>query len=316
MKNMIEKNAARIIITTLIALVIVGIVTGVGVPYNVDNYDPGHSILEIGDPNYYFVEGQFTNGSTYLALELPRNIDEGGNNSGQFEIRPGTHLVIRESDGGGLGDPALVLNSGSTAANIGFYPGLPETGIPFQLRIWEDKVEIRSGNQLCVGGTGTAQCISDFSEITPSTGKEPDMVFTVGNLNTTERLCVQKNLEAHCGDEDGCRITLLMQNQASSDRVRVIDEHIYMEQTSASNNTNPGIYGYTRQEGGGERFWQTGIGNSARETMFNPWDWAWMFDYIHDSCPGQIGNSSTFNDPYEFVFMSESTITTKFIVQD
>tara|TARA_Y100000310_G_scaffold345309_2_gene463618 strand:+ start:829 stop:987 length:159 start_codon:yes stop_codon:yes gene_type:complete len=52
MKSLIEKNAARIIITTLIALVTIGIVTGIGVPYNVDNYDPGHSPLEIGDPNY------------------------------------------------------------------------------------------------------------------------------------------------------------------------------------------------------------------------------------------------------------------------
>ena len=71
MKSIIEKNAARIIITTLIALVIVGIVTGVGIPYNVDNYDPGHSILEIGNPNYYFVESDW-GGSTpkkYLALE-------------------------------------------------------------------------------------------------------------------------------------------------------------------------------------------------------------------------------------------------------
>ncbi|MCH7902765.1 hypothetical protein IIC68_03355, partial [archaeon] len=51
MKSLIEKNAARIIITTLIVLVIVGIAIGGGLPFNPDNYDPGHSILKIGDPN-------------------------------------------------------------------------------------------------------------------------------------------------------------------------------------------------------------------------------------------------------------------------
>ena len=315
MKTLIEKNAARIIITTLIALVIVGIVTGVGVPYNVDNYDPGHSILEIGDPNYYFVESDW-GGSTpkkYLALELIGNDEY----AGRLDIRPGEGdgLVIRQGGDYGTRDPGLFLRTFADHARLNFYPGIVNN-IPNQFSIYEDKVVVPSGIEFCVGGQGATQCISDFSEITPSTGKEPDMVFTVGNLNTTERLCVQKNLEAHCGDEDGCRITLLMQNQASSDKVRVIDEHIYMEQTSASNNTNAGIYGWTRQEGGGNFAWQTGIGNSARETMFNPWNWAWMFDYIHDSCPGQIGHSSTFNDPYDFVFMSESTITTKFIVQD
>lgn len=159
MKSIIEKNAARIIITTLIALVIVGIAIGAGLPFNADNYNPGHSILKTGDPNYYFVEDTFSDGTTkFLALELTGNNDY----VGRLDIRPGLNdgVVIRQGGDFGLGDPGLFLRAFGNHARLNFYPGGGAATTPNQLSVYEDKVVIPSGIELCIGGTGSANCKS------------------------------------------------------------------------------------------------------------------------------------------------------------
>lgn len=48
--------------------------------------------------------------------------------------------------------------------------------------------------------------------------------------NTTNYVCVEINLQTPCGDEDGCRIRMVLAHKTdSSDQVRIIDQHIFME---------------------------------------------------------------------------------------
>jgi len=147
------------------------------------------------------------------------------------------------------------------------------------------------------------------------TSGSPPLKFEVYNPDTTTYACVQKDLQEWCGDEDGCTIRLLMQHEIDgNDQVHIIDEHIYMEQTDLSNNHNSGIYGWTRQSGGGDHSWI--MGTSGRYSMFSPWDWMWVHNYIHDWCSGQVGNGPAFSNPYEFNFMSHPHVRTNVIVYD
>lgn len=99
-----------------------------------------------------------------------------------------------------------------------------------------------------------------------------------------------------------------------NDQVRVIEETIYMEQPSLSNNRGGGIYGWTRQLGGGDFSWITS--GSGRYTILAPWDWVWALNYRHDYCPGQSGHSGAYSDPYLFTFMSHPHVRTNVIVYD
>ena len=136
--------------------------------------------------------------------------------------------------------------------------------------------------------------------------------FDVYDSDTSTYACVTKNLENHCGDEDGCTIRLLMQHETNSnDRVRVIDEMIFMEQPDMGTFRN-GRYGWTRQQGGGDYSWITGT--SSRYTLFSPWDWVWAYNYQHRYCVG--GESSAHSNPYEFTFMSHPHIKSTVVVYD
>ena len=162
MKALIEKNAARIIITSLIVLVIVGIV--IGLPYQPDKYDPGHSILAIGDPNYYFVEDTWNaTGNipdTYLALELK----DDDTHVGRLDIRPGLDdgLMIRRGGNFGVFDEGLFLRVFDDFAQLDFYPGGSGVATPNQLRIYDDRVVVPSGMEFCVGGTSEADCVDSL----------------------------------------------------------------------------------------------------------------------------------------------------------
>jgi len=153
-----------------------------------------------------------------------------------------------------------------------------------------------------------------LDDLASSSGRQ-SITFEVYNSDTSTYECVDKNLQDLCGDEDGCDIRILMQHENDgNDQVRIIDEHIFMEQSSMSNNRGSGTYGWTRQSGGGDYSWITGAGN--RYTIFSPWDWVWMLNYRHDYCPGQSGHGSAWDDHYKFTFMSHPHVRTKVIVYD
>nr|VFK65439.1 MAG: Collagen triple helix repeat-containing protein [Candidatus Kentron sp. UNK]VFK73247.1 MAG: Collagen triple helix repeat-containing protein [Candidatus Kentron sp. UNK] len=139
--------------------------------------------------------------------------------------------------------------------------------------------------------------------------------FAVYFTDTSTYKCVDKDLRDYCGDENGCKIRLLLQSEVDgNDQVRVIEETIYMEQSSLSNNRGGGIYGWTRQLGGGEYSWITSA--SGRYTIFDPWGWVWAFNYRHDYCYGQSGHSAPHSNPYLFTFMSHPHIKTNVVVYD
>lgn len=145
--------------------------------------------------------------------------------------------------------------------------------------------------------------------------KEMPRVIEIYNSDTVTYACQTFNVANYCGDYDGCTMRVTLQHEQDGyDRVHVIDEHIYMEQTSLSPNNNSGIYGTTRQSGGGDLNWITGIAN--RYSMFHPWDWVWAFNYVHDYCPGQVGHSPAHADPYDFTFMSHPHVRSRIVIYD
>jgi len=167
MKVFVNVSAARMIITTLLILVIFGIIIGAGIPFTVDNYDPGHSVLEIGGPNYYFVEGEAIIGEKFLSLEIPIDVDH----IGKFAITTGN-------------DPTLVVHENKVEIPIGneFCIGgtNPENctsslGDTQTIR-WDKWVEGR-----CGGGSGYMLCNSGWIQVggghwTSSSSNEPSLV--------------------------------------------------------------------------------------------------------------------------------------------
>ncbi len=141
------------------------------------------------------------------------------------------------------------------------------------------------------------------------------MTFEFKNPDITTYECKTLNLKDYCGDEDGCTMRLNLQNEIDvNDQVRVIEETIYMEQDDMSNDNGAGTYGWTRQQGGGDALWITGI--TGIYTIFDAWGLAWMFNYNHDFCPGQSGSGPAHTDPYNFTIMIHPHISAKVFVYD
>lgn len=157
----IEKDAAKIIITTMLVLTIIGIAIGAGIPYTASNYDPGHDILDVGNPNYYFAEDTYPDGSgrKFLTLELK----DDAQHQSRFEIRPGVNagFIIRQGAASGSGNnaPALQMNVATDRARINFIPANQvDTGIAYnQLELFMDYVQVLTGlnvtGNLVVAGT-------------------------------------------------------------------------------------------------------------------------------------------------------------------
>ena len=142
----------------------------------------------------------------------------------------------------------------------------------------------------------------------------PSITFEVYNSDLATWACVEKDLQDYCGDADGCKVRLRMQHELDGwDQVRTIDGDIYMEQPGLSNNNGVGLYGWTRQNGG-DYSWIAGMENQY--TILAPWAWAFMLNYKHANCPGQVGYGSAYNDPYQFSFMSHPHIRTIVTIYD
>lgn len=143
----------------------------------------------------------------------------------------------------------------------------------------------------------------------------PPMVFDVYNDDTTTYACVEKDIQEHCGDENGCTIRLVMQHETSTiDEIRMLDEHLYIE-GNLSNNNGAGLNGRNQQEDGWVSIFT--LGNGVRNTIFRPWAWAWGFNYRHQNCNGGIqGPAFTGENKYKLLFMSHPLVKTKFIIYD
>ncbi|MFT6376925.1 MAG: hypothetical protein ACJARS_003585 [bacterium] len=131
---------------------------------------------------------------------------------------------------------------------------------------------------------------------------------------TSQYRCSTYDVSAACGDADGCMIRMIMDHKTDgNDQVRVIDQNIYMENsTTYGNRSSNGRYGWTRQSGGGDHSWISG--NGSKSTIAAPWDWGWIFTYGHSYCP-QYG-AHTNLPTGTFGFMSHPAVRTRFQIFD
>jgi hypothetical protein len=146
-------------------------------------------------------------------------------------------------------------------------------------------------------------------------GEDQPLKFTVGDPRDQSRwLAVEKDIEGLCGDDDGCRIKLLMQHEVN-DQVRTITEEIYIEQSLVSNNKEPGLRGWTRQSGGGDFEWILDWTGHIYD-LCHPWDWFWIKNYQHEYAYGKRGTAYTGQDRYKLSFMSHPHVTATVIIYD
>jgi len=171
---------------------------------------------------------------------------------------------------------------------------------------------------ISTGSTGAVSVDADGNGVIDLAGnatQRAGMSFEVYNADTTTYACIKKDLKDSCGDFDGCTIRVLMQHEIDQyDQVRIIDENIYMEQDSLAIKKGAGVHGWTRQSGGGDYDWITGMTN--KYTIFSPWDWVWVRNYDTSVCQGRTADSAAHTNPYDFTFMSHPHVRTNFIVYD
>lgn len=166
---------------------------------------------------------------------------------------------------------------------------------------------------------GDAKCttINGGAEYTAN----PPMIFELNKgSNTTDWTCWDNiDLKDYCGDFDGCTIKMIMNHKTDgNDQVRIIDQHIYMEEPDSfsSNNKTGQVYGWNRQSGGGDYSWINGTGTRL-DTITGPWNWAYIFNYKHNYCPEHSTHKAyPANEPYKFSFMTHPHVRTRYIVYD
>ncbi len=144
-------------------------------------------------------------------------------------------------------------------------------------------------------------------------GELPPMVFDVGSKNVPNAWqAVNKNIESHCGDADGCMMKILF-HVISTDEVRVITEQLYFEQPNKSNNKTAGTWGWTRQQGGGDSSYI--LNNGVRyEIIPHPWDWIYVRNY--GSPEVSAGRTSAAYTGYNFQFMVRPNVCATVIIYD
>lgn len=164
------------------------------------------------------------------------------------------------------------------------------------------------GSAGATGATGPQGPPGPAGSVAPS----QTIVLNTG-VNTTYYRCTDVNLQNECADPEGCTIRMVMHHKTdSNNQVRIIDQHIIMENWRYYGvNTSNGIYGWTRQSGGGDNSWISGTQNAK---VAGPWDWAWIHTYrtTHNGC-----NGGNYRLPiYNFSFMTHPAVQTTFFVYD
>ena len=142
---------------------------------------------------------------------------------------------------------------------------------------------------MTMDNAGNVAATGAFSAATLN-GEQPPVKYEINpgrNPNWNQITIPSAVVQQYLADEEGGTIRLILR-VVNTDFVRTIDEHIYIEQTSKSNNVTPGLNGYTRQEGGGESAFVLQAG-AYYEIIPAPWEWIWIRNY---SSP-QVGPQST-----------------------
>ena len=204
----------------------------------------------------------------------------------------------------------LVLNPGSNNVGVGLTNPSQKLDVNGNLRVRSNLYA--NGNVYSTGPIyESGSRVATKTYVDSAVGSAP-IKFDVYDTDTTSYKCVTRNLQSHCGDEEGCTIRLLLQHETEpDDRVRVIEQTIFMEQPDMGSTSN-GVYGWTRQQGGGDYAWRTGT--SSKYSIYAPWGWSWAYNYRHSYCSS--GGSAAHSDPYDFTFMSHPRVKTTVVVFD
>ena len=174
-----------------------------------------------------------------------------------------------------------------------------------------------TGPQGLAGPTGATGAVGPTGPQGPAGPSGNTLVATIDVNNESQQSayrCATYNVTSACMDADGCTIRMIMDHKTDgNDQVRVIDQFIYMENsTTRGNNSSNGRYGWTRQSGGGDYSWISG--NGATYTIAEPWGWAWIFTYGHSYCP-QYSRHTVFSTG-TLGFMSHPDVRTRFLIYD
>jgi hypothetical protein len=192
-----------------------------------------------------------------------------------------------------------------------------------------DKMVVRpSGNvgigtinpteKLQVAGTIKATTIKattiNATTITANTvnGEKPPMIINVGKRSITNKWQAEnRDVKSLCGDADGCTMKIFFQVVSNRDEVRTISEQIYIEQPNRSTNKNPGLHGYTRQLGGGDKGFV--LGTTARQDIIpHPWDWI----YVRNYGSSNVGSLTPAYKGYNLQFMTRPGVIATVIIYD
>ena len=88
---------------------------------------------------------------------------------------------------------------------------------------------------------------------------------------------VNEDIGNLCGDGDGCVMRILLTN-TSNDQVRMIVEHIYIEQAETSLNKNKGLSGFTYELAGNEQYFVLDT-EEKQDIIPKPWGWLYVRNY-------------------------------------
>jgi len=213
----------------------------------------------------------------------------------------------------------VILRSGAQSS-----PAKPEDGNTERMRITSDgKVGIGKTNPdapLDVKGEIRADTLTTTGNIN---GEKPPLSFQIlatgsGNHNT-----VVKDIGDLCGDEDGCRIKLLMHNSTNGE-VKTITEEVYIGHPGRTK-YNGGLGGYTRQSGGGEYAnWRLDTDGTNR--LFDPWQWCMATNFIPSGfnlvpplppgTPTERDKSFRGDNKYKIAFSCHPHVMGTFIIYD
>lgn len=177
----------------------------------------------------------------------------------------------------------------------------------------QDKMVMVDSGNVGIGTTTPKTKLQVVGQISADSlnGEKPPMVFEVGRKGDTKNWYAEnRDIGPLCGDADGCMMKFLFRVN-SSDEVRVITEQVYIEQPDKSGNKRPGLHGWTRQLGGGDKGFvlQTATKN---DIVPHPWEWI----YVRNYSSGEVGPQSNAFSGYQVQFMTRPNVSATVIIYD
>ncbi|MQU69063.1 hypothetical protein [Sinorhizobium meliloti] len=127
------------------------------------------------------------------------------------------------------------------------------------------------------------QTIGDGNTIAYETKAHPGTIaaFKVGHEDIYTYSCATFEMPRQLLDADGGTIRLILQHELDPhDQLRIIDEHIaaeWIDDTFGKRGRYAGLYGWTRQSGGGDIAWV--LGDQVAHNLAAPWGWIWVDDF-------------------------------------